>query len=499
MSAPAINAGPRLVQSRTAAILSFGLIALLLCVFLIANAGPVYFFDSAGIMNAGIQALKAGGLLHVDPATGQIPGTSAAFARHAQDGYVVAGRSAYLGVLMFGAGSVLGAGGYALLQALLTAALLVITLDRFGWGQGITRVRLVLALVVATPLSFFTAVLLADHLFSLMILSVALIAVEESARRTALLGAVVALALLAHYGALMLLILIGPAALILRRLSGRPMRAAALVLAGAAAIGLIGQLLFVAAVEHRMGRPPVTIPTVLARLVEDGPASAVLRQTCRRDPNRWFTCRFATRLPMTEEQFLWTTDPRTGAYGTLPPPLKARISAEERAIVTAAVRAYPLQTIRSSIAHAAEQLVLVDIRDFAVANDALGQQMPTVPNPYARDDYRSLVDTAPHWAALASNLYLLVFLLSVAGALVALVARRRDLPRANRDFAAVILLSFLASAALHATVVGPYPRYQARLAWLATLAAAVVIARRERRFAAPRPPRSDTPLRAPAP
>lgn len=469
-----------------------------LCGFILINAGPVYFPDSAGILNAGLQSLKAAGLTsHAPDIAAQLGHPPAAFAG-SDDGYVVAGRSAYLGIAMVGAGHLLGPAGYALLLAVLTTFLIVFTLDRFGWPEGASRFRLVLALTLATPLSFFIAVLLADHLFSLMILAVALLTIETRVRQMALLGTIIALTLLAHYGALMLLLLIGPAALMFRRWHGRPVRPALLAFATAVAVGVGGQLLFVAAVQAKMGRAPVTIPTVLARLIEDGPASDILREACARDPNRWFTCRFADRLPMSEETFLWVRDPAVGAYGSLPPALKAKISAEEGSIVLAAIKSDPLKTFRSSMGHVVQQAVLVDIRDFGLVA-SLARQMPYQHNPFVRADYRSLVDTAPHWAALASILYLLVFLISVVTALAVLILRRRSLPHDQRDFAAMILIALLASAALHATVVGPYPRYQTRVAWLATLAAVILIGGLRDRPASRPARRSDRLPLAPAP
>jgi hypothetical protein len=231
----------------------------------------------------------------------------------------------------------------------------------------------------------------------------------------------------------------------------------------------------------RLSLSPYGNVFLLARVIEDGPGRAVLRQDC---PHAgWRLCAFADAMPDNADDFLWRADsPLARAGGAI------AVSPEADAIIAAAWRAAPAAMARATLRNFARQL----------AGFASGDGLEAWPNtvaPAMQRDFppaeqaafaRSLQTTGSlRVPAPLPALHVAAALLGVAlcGAVLVL-GWRRDVAA---GFAAAALLTVLVNAGVTGCLSGPHDRYQSRVMWLplavALPALSAVLARR--RAAAP--------------
>ena len=133
------------------------------------------------------------------------------------------------------------------------------------------------------------------------------------------------------------------------------------------------------------GKWPIQTPFALARLVGDGTAEPYLERAC---PTRHFaTCDYLRKMPMRENDFLWSRDPEKSVMGLADRQTRAAIAAESDAIVWGTLMAYPLEELA-----AAAHNVLTQLGDVGVSEFALLPSDDVAPIPilrWALDHYRS--------------------------------------------------------------------------------------------------------------
>jgi hypothetical protein len=331
------------------------------------------------------------------------------------------------------------------------------------------------ALLTTAP---FTATLLMPDVFTpAVLLSLLLLGFAPALRRAeaVMLSVIAALGIAAHLSHLPLaLAMLGFVA----ALSG--WRAAARVtLPLLAALGL---LLAGNVWGHgRLSLSPYGATFLLARLQDDGPATAVIRARC--PASGWYLCGAVARLPMDSDEFLWAPDspvnqtpdgtPRYLGGATLAP--------EARAIVTEAIRAAPLGVAWAMLRNTARQLGL------AAAGDTLGPGYLAVALRPRLVEAVGAADLAAYDRALQPqgrlpatvaalqlpHALVLLFGLSVL-ILVAWAARGGAVP-ARRGLLCGALLGFLVNAWATGALSKPHHRYEARLIWLAPVLAAFAV------------------------
>lgn len=364
-------------------------------------------------------------------------------------------------------------------QALLVSHLLWVV-QRVVRGGATARAHLGVCLVAAalTTAPFTVALLMPDVFAPAVVLALALLGFAGAAlsrAETAWFGVVAALGIAAHLAHLPLALAMVGIALLAGRWRGA--LAAAVPVAMAVAV-----VLATTWVGHgRAALSPHGATFLLARLQADGPATAVLRARC---PGAgWYLCGFLDRLPMDANDFLWAPDSPVNrdAAGQARFLGGAMISPEAAEIVAATLRAHPAEVALAVARNAAAQAVTAGIGD-TLGNEHLAAALrPRLEQGFparevaafdaslqARGALRGAVGwLAPvHAAALVAALPLIgLALWRRGGGLAAWIAL-------------AVVLGVVANAVATGGLSGVFPRYQARLAWLLPVMAAMLALRR---------------------
>ncbi len=249
-----------------------------------------------------------------------------------------------------------------------------------------------------------------------------------------------------------------------------------LLMAGVALVALAGHYAVDLTIRQVTGKWPISTPFALARLVGDGTAERYLQNAC---PTRHFTtCDYLPRMPMTENDFLWSRDPDKSVMGTANLDTRTAIASESNAIVLGTLQAYPLEE-----AVAAASNVMRQLGDVGVTEYGLVPKDDIAPIPmlrWALDQYQN-TGIAKGWMPL---LEISVFMRSVYFAAlvgIGMMMWRRGRGPSNESpeirFSLVLLIGIAANAAVSGAISGVFDRYQGRVAWLASLAFAVLLAK----------------------
>jgi hypothetical protein len=206
---------------------------------------------------------------------------------------------------------------------------------------------------------------------------------------------------------------------------------------------------------------------VFARLVQDGIVMRLLDDTCPGSGYR--LCAYKDELPRTADQWLWDngTPFKTlkGFEGT---------SDESERMIFDSLRRYPLMHLRTALADAARQFVLLR------TGDQIEPQQWVLYSPFQRFVPGQL---AAYMAArqqegeidfAAVNALHVPFawlsLLALAGALGYAQAKKR---RADTVFLSFVFVVLLGNAVVCGALSNPHDRYQSRLIWMVPFATAL--------------------------
>jgi hypothetical protein len=458
---------------------------------LAVNRGSVLFPDSIAYIENGAQAWRGvARLLPTAPTGAADPGAGAGpAARVATDAggqrtrALMGGRSYFYGAFLSTAGAP-GLWAATLTQAAWAGLALLLALPWLGIRSPLARLAAIAALATLGSVAFFAAVLLPDLFAPLVPLSLALLIGFGRAmplgERLFWLATLVA-SLLFHKSffafALPLLVVAGLWALWRRPRSVTLWPAAVAVLA--ALVLTIGTERLV---ERMMRLELADPPFLLARGVGDGLVGRVLAEECvsTDPPVPFVTCRYLPYLPLTENDLLWSST-GIGGWQYLPDPERRRMSQEQAKLVAAVLERYPADQVRAAIGNGLTQLVTADVENFAPMPDTLALARRGGLDEVERITRESLVGQGRFPLVAASTLWRWTYAAAFLLAAAALLARRRLLPGLDERIAAVLaflLLSLLVSAAATGILAGPIARYQARMSWLALLAAIVLLGHR---------------------
>lgn len=278
-----------------------------------------------------------------------------------------------------------------------------------------------------------------------------------------LLCALAVFAVLSHYGNIPLAVVTIGAALFARAALGARLRQVALVAGAACALGIGSNVILSLAAFDTASITPNRFPILLARSIEDGPARWYLEEACP-EADYAVCTHWGDDIPDNVGDALW--GPR--GIGYPPAALRDRIREEEIGILWSAFRAYPLAQTASLTGNAVAQFGMVGA-DYAVsmvpAPEGAGGFVP-VPSPPVFEALRNplgTVQTATYGLAVLVLVWIMVF--------------ARPVP-AHRAIAAVTLVGLVTNAAIFGGLSAPVDRYQARVAWVALLIAAFLLAER---------------------
>jgi hypothetical protein len=250
---------------------------------------------------------------------------------------------------------------------------------------------------------------------------------------------------------------------------------------------------YVGAIRSATGETLRSPPFLAARLLADGPGRNYLRASCTHpshDTPRWALCRFS-RLPLTDSQdILWSGDPGKGVFGRASAEERAAIDRQQLSFALHVVGSDPLGVVAAALGNAARTLVSVQL------DDPLRDPHFYLTDPDWRDTF--IADLVHHLGDCgedqrgcrprfteAQSVWWHGGLFAAAVILVGWRFSRADwrraLARGNRQVRTLTAVSLLfalmllINAAVTGALSGPFARYQARIAWLAPLAALLVL------------------------
>lgn len=399
-------------------------------------------------------------------------------------------RSPFYSVWLYGTSRLFGLWGVVITQALAIAWLIwraasyIAPARRFAVAFGIT------AIVTAGSGAWFAVgFAMPDAYAGIGLLSIALLSVFADrmslVERLALAGLIAASAAF-HGTHLVTAVAVGALAALLLLRGGQTIvtRRALLAIGGALVITLAAQLSFDAAVRAVLGMSPKRPPFLMARVIEDGPGRRYLDEICPKT-QLFAVCAYRDRPFRNANEFIW--DSKVGVYLAIPFEKRLELIEEELRFVGAVIKQYPLSVAYAAIGNVLEQFFLfAPLEAWIDAGSAFNA-------PTFRDS--ELVKTTPFLksciaqpgtciptvpAALIDVIVTLTSLVSLAVIVTHLIfrahfssSRNDNDPNYDRviTFSILILFGLIFNAALCGAVSGPYYRYQARVVWLAVVAA----------------------------
>jgi hypothetical protein len=237
------------------------------------------------------------------------------------------------------------------------------------------------------------------------------------------------------------------------------------------------------AIGHgRFALSPYGASFMLARLQEDGPATALLKARC---PDvGWYLCAFTDRLPMPANDFLWAPDSPVNRDAAGQPRFLGgmMLAPEAGQIVAETLRADPL-----GVAHAVVGNMLVQLGSFGIGDTLDGAHFAVAVRPRIEQGFSARELAALDQARQAQGLlkdamtplnpfHLLVVLLALP-TLAWAAWRGQGLTLA---FALFLLAAVLGNALICGGLSAPHPRYGARIIWLLPVAALLCWPRRRK-------------------
>jgi len=447
------------------------LVGLLLPAFV--NRQPIMYPDSVGYFHSGYAAIKQAKSSLDAHHAGHAP--SAPALTHQQADGVTTARSVYYGLTYVAGYWLGGVWALALGQALLALAALVLAARHAVPLDPLRRIAVLGAVVLLTGLNFFAVAAMPDLFAGLMLLAVAVVlayAPQMTRLEYAFWLALVALACLYHKAHLAILAatLVLAAPLVWRR-HGRDL----LLLVGAGLVAWTGHFAVDLTVTQATGKPPISPPFMLARLVGDGTAERYLRDVC---PKRNLaTCAFLDKMPMTENEFLWSRDPERSVMGGADRETRAAIAAESNSIVLGTLQAFPAEEAAAAAGNVMHQLGDVGVSEYGLTPKDEVAPIPML--AWALDHYAK-TGIAQGWMPLdeISVLMRSVYFAALVGIGMMLWQRGRSTAPKDSDevkFVLLLLIGVAANALVSGAISGVFDRYQGRVAWLASLGFAVLL------------------------
>ena len=341
-------------------------------------------------------------------------------------------------------------------QCLILSATLWLTQASLRPPNRIHHITLCAILAAGTAAPWFASLLMPDSLAPIAVLGLYILAANRLSRLT--LGATALLTTIAIASHLAHLILAAACLVALAIFDRRSLLRTAPPLAAALLFLLASNWLG----HGRLAISPYGANFALARLVADGPARTTIQEAC--PAAGWHVCAWRDHLPDNADDFLWDPNGPVWANGYGP----LRIAPEAAEIVRATVLAHPIPVLVAALANTARQLAMVEVGDTLVPDHLDVAVKPRIqlffPPPEAMRftagrQFNGTLEAPPATLQLA-------LLLAGALATVAIAIRNRHF----RPLATLILIALLANAAATGALSGPHHRYQARIAWLVTIA-----------------------------
>jgi putative flippase GtrA len=355
------------------------------------------------------------------------------------------------------------------------------------------------ALTAGTSLSFYTTFAMPDVFAGIVAAGVVVMLVyPDRLKRPERIGLWLLLALgMAFHGSHVLttgaLTIVGA---MLVRISGVDWYAAArrtLPLFAAAIAAFSVNLAYAKVFEARTGWELHRPPFLMARLLADGPGKRYLQHACAQGAT-YVACRFKDQPMADSNDVLWSNAKDTGVFNLADFKSRMRMQSEETRFAIGTVLYDPIGQAGASLKNWGEQLISFEVddplRDPGVflsapywSTTSLKELVPNVKQckpygPGCKPPFNEGALAVWHWIVALGALGFLVWRVSrqdVRAAVRATPARPSDREtRAVLVAGALLLTAVIVNAAVCGVLSGPFPRYQARIAWLLPVAAGLV-------------------------
>ena len=258
---------------------------------------------------------------------------------------------------------------------------------------------------------------------------------------------------------------------------------------------LLAEAAFSRVVTQALGAPPLRLPHLTARLVDQGPGTGYLNQVCPElaPDERWAACNYRDRFPLPWTDFLFEPDPARGVFAPADAATKRRLSQEQIGLAWQVLRHDPAGVLGDMAADTARQLTEFRIDIWGLGPRELAMYEGRVPSALMAALRDSRGARAPQWQNRFSALALAS---TGAGALLLLGylawrgRRRAEAREVATCLVTLVLAGLVMNAAVCAALAAPLDRFQARVVWLLPLLAAGLCARAALLRAAAAPPRT---------
>lgn len=392
---------------------------------------------------------------------------------------VLAGRSIYYGAFLWLSQAVGSFWWVIFAQALVVVTSITFAMRRVAPLMPyphLMTVAAVIVLAIATPIAFFSSLVMPDIFAPLGILAGTMLAAGRrpiSMAEQIFWFALVAAACLFHSANIIIVGCLALMMLVVRWFRLAPVKVTGVAcVAAAVAIGLAGEGAFNFAVQRTLGVPPIRPPFLMARLIDDGPGYRHLREACVGRPLPYEVCRFLPILPQPSDTFLWSPSPTNGAFMVATPNAQRALAQEQFRFAFNVFINYPVEQLTASLHAATRQLRMIGLLEFNYLSrrDAI---LHKVPYPEAEKHKNTLafkgeMPTAPTealtYASLAVALALIFF------GWPRLVSRDTGKLSIIGSVMLMIIAGLLINSLICGALSTPHDRYAARVIWLLPLA-----------------------------
>ena len=395
----------------------------------------------------------------------------------------LSGRSIFYGVVLYLAHLMGSLWFIVLLQGLLAAGCIVLTLHTISRVMG-TRMQasslimIGLLLVAATPLAFFAGYLMPDIFGGFALLATAnILFLWRNLSRTerACWLALLAYSLLVHSVNLMLvsgLTVISIAFAWWRRIVLSRYQLGGLV--ACLAIAVLGQAAFGLAVKSMTGAAPVRPPFIAMRLIADGPGYTYLKENCSTD--HYIYCRVLYQSDPHSDALLWSKDERTSLFRGLSPDEQRLSAAQQSKFMKAVLSDRPAEVIGSAIGNTVGQIFQLDLDGFNYTGENRRRFRDTIPAELFDSlsktrAYRNVMPTRPTEVLSAITAALSLLLL----ALFVVSARSSESIDRLRCYCLCVIVGIALNAFICGALSGPKGRYEMRVIWVLPLIAGAIV------------------------
>ncbi len=394
---------------------------------------------------------------------------------------VLAGRSITYGSLLY-LGELMGQMWFPIIvQSLLASYITFVFIVR---ALGLAFRYFVISslfLSVASPLPFFTSLLMPDVFAGFLILGFALMFVcwdRLSPVERGMLSVVLLFSVLAHTSHLFLLLsltaIMSGYARCLGRAQWLNIRWPTLIAGACLVAAIIWEAMIALAVSRGFGAPPVRPPFFTAKVVSMLGKPAVVKVCLSKT---FVVCRFVDRLPVDSDSFLWSEDERTGIFTVADAPTKRLLDHEQPRFALAIVPPNLRRLLGLFMLDSLRQLTSIGLSEYSYGPlDFFKARLPAdyfhhmALSVAARsDDYVIFGRTVLFVSAILAYLTTILFLVAVGRDRSISNSADGERVRKWRAMTHILLLGIILNAIICGSLSTVHDRYQARVTWLIQL------------------------------